>query len=335
MSSLKQNAPSPLVIFAALNAFQRATSLRAGIELEVFTHIAAGANTAAELAHCAQASEKGMRILCDYLTISGFLTKQDHSYALTPDSAFFLDKKSPAYFGSVALFLTHPTQIANYLDLVPAVRKGGSVGHGNMDPENPLWVEFAKNMAPMSAAGAAELARLVAIHQMPMKVLDISAGPGAYGIEIAKLNPAAEIYAQDWKNVLEVSAEHARDAGVGNRYHTLPGSAFDVDYGSGYDLVLLPNFLHHFDAPTIVQLLKKVHAALKPGGRVATVEFVPNDDRVTPPQEAAFSLMMLGSTEGGDAYTFKELDAMFRQAGFGVSTTQPLGPQTLLLTSFE
>jgi len=66
---------------------------------------------------------------------------------------------------------------------------------------------------------------------------------------------------------------------------------------------------------------------------VATVEFVPNDDRISPPMAASFSLMMLGSTEGGDAYTFKELDAMFRDAGFGESTAQELGPETLILTT--
>ena len=99
------NHPSPLLIFDALNGFQRATSLKAAIELEVFTHIAAGANQAAEIAQRAQTSEKGMRILCDFLTINGFLTKEGGAYGLTPDSAFFLDRKSPAYFGSVALRL--------------------------------------------------------------------------------------------------------------------------------------------------------------------------------------------------------------------------------------
>ena len=53
--------------------------------------------------------------------------------------------------------------------------------------------------------------------------------------------------ALDWASVLEVAKENAQAAGVADRYTTLEGSAFDVDYGSGYDLVLLTNFLHHFD----------------------------------------------------------------------------------------
>jgi 2-polyprenyl-3-methyl-5-hydroxy-6-metoxy-1,4-benzoquinol methylase len=329
-------SPTPFRLFGALSAYQLTLAIKSGVELEVFTHIADGATTVSDIARRANASDKGIRILCDFLTIQGFLTKENGAYGLAPDASLFLNKRSPAYMGSAALFLAHSSHIQNYLDLTASIRKGGTVHQGNMDPENPIWVDFARYMAPMSALGAGALARVVATPGTPQKVLDIAAGSGAYGVEIAKLNPQAQVYGQDWKNVLTVSAETARAAGVGDRYHTIPGSAFEADLGSGYDLVLLPNFLHHFDHPTNVALLKRIRAALKPGGRVATVEFVPNEDRVTPPMSASFSMMMLGSTAGGDAYTFNELAAMFRDAGFSRSTQRelPPSPQTLVLTEY-
>jgi cyclopropane fatty-acyl-phospholipid synthase-like methyltransferase len=126
--------------------------------------------------------------------------------------------------------------------------------------------------------------------------------------------------------VLEVAKENAQKAGVADRYSTIEGSAFDVEYGSGYDLVLLTNFLHHFDAPTCETLLRKVHAALADGGRSVTLEFVPNEDRVTPPDAAGFSMMMLTTTPSGDAYTFAELERMAANAGFSRSTLYPLPP---------
>jgi predicted methyltransferase len=89
--------------------------------------------------------------------------------------------------------------------------------------------------------------------------------------------------------------------GVADRYHLLPGSAFETDFGIGYDLVLIANFLHHFDPPTCTAFMRKVHTALKPGGRAAIAEFVPNPDRLTPPTAAAFSMMMLATTPAGDA----------------------------------
>src|SRR5438477_458427 len=89
-STTPTQEPNPLLIFEALNAYQRATALKAAIELEIFTHIGAGATAAPEIARRAQASEKGTRIICDFLTIQGFLTKQGTAYGLTPDSAVFL-----------------------------------------------------------------------------------------------------------------------------------------------------------------------------------------------------------------------------------------------------
>jgi ubiquinone/menaquinone biosynthesis C-methylase UbiE len=92
--------------------------------------------------------------------------------------------------------------------------------------------------------------------------------------------------------VLEVAQQNAQAMSIADRYHLLPGSAFEIDFGSGYDLALITNFLHHFDPPTCTTFMRKVHAALVPAGRVAIAEFVPNPDRVTPPTAAAFSMMM-------------------------------------------
>lgn len=329
-------APNPMVIFDALNAYQKTMALKGAIELDIFTHIAEGAQTAVEIADRSNVSERGVRILCDFLTIHGFLTKTGSRYGLTVDTATFLDRNSPAYIGRAASFLAHERHMAHFRDVAAAVRKGGAVDAGNMGPDDPVWVEFAESMEQM-AGGIGKLVapRVAAEPGKPMKVLDIAAGHGLFGIEVALRNPAAEVYAVDWRNVLEVAARNAAKAGVASRFHAIAGSAFEVDLGSDYDLVLLPQFLHHFNHSTNVRLLKRIRAAMKPGGLLATVEEVPNEDRVSPPI-AVFSMMMLCSTPAGDAYTFRELDAMFREAGFGESVAKNLEPSfvTLILTKY-
>jgi ubiquinone/menaquinone biosynthesis C-methylase UbiE len=114
----------------------------------------------------------------------------------------------------------------------------------------------------------------------------------------------------------------------------LPGSAFEADYGGGFDIVLLTNFLHHFDIPTCEGLLHKVYQALKDGGRAVTMEFVPNDDRVSPPAAAAFSLIMLATTPSGDAYPFSQYEQMFQRAGFARSEIRSLerSPQSVIIS---
>ena len=318
MASTPQPQVSPALFFKTVNAYQETEALRAAIQLDLFTAIDEGAQDPAAIAARCHAAPRGVRILCDYLTIIGFLTKEGTDYRLTSDTAFFLSRKSPANITSTMGFLHEAKLTARFSNLADVVRKGGALDdRGTMAPDDSIWVEFARSMAPMMMMPAQMIAQILnAGERAEWKVLDIAAGHGLFGIMVARTNPNAQVYAVDWAKVLEVAQTNAIKAGVSARYHTIPGSAFEVDFGSGYDIVLLTNFLHHFSPAVNETLLRKVYAAMKPGGRAATLEFVPNDDRVSPPGAAAFSLMMLGSTEEGDAYTFAELDSMFRNAGF-------------------
>ena len=329
MSTSAAQQPSPQLFFQTINAHQRTEALKGAIELEVFTAIGEGNTTAAQIAERCQASEKGTRILCDFLTIHGMLTKDGDQYGLTLDSATFLDKRSPAYLGGTVEFLCSPMLTEGSKHIAEAVRKGGTVmeNDGTIGPENPVWVKFARAMGAMMALPAQLMAKLVDPNpDRKLKILDIAAGHGLFGIAFATNNPQAEITAVDWTAVLAVAKENAQKTGVSDRYHTIEGNAFDVEFGTGYDLVLLTNFLHHFDPPTCETLLRKVHTALADGGRAVTLEFIPNDDRVSPPDAAGFSMMMLTSTPSGDAYTFPELEKMFANAGFSRSTLHPLPP---------
>jgi len=309
--------PTPERFFNAINAYEQTEAMKAAVELEIFTAIDEGNTTAATIAKRCEAAERGVRTLCDFLTIHGFLTKEGAQYALAPDSALFLNRHAPAYIGTAIEFLLTPRLREGHARLTEAVRRGGSaLGEGTLEPENPDWVKFAQAMMPLMHMPAEIMAAELLKGGEAHKVLDIAAGHGIFGISAAIQNPAAHIYASDWKNVLEVASKNAQAMGVADRYHLLPGSAFETDFGSGYDLVLITNFLHHFDSPTCTTFMRKVHAALNPGGRAAIAELVPNPDRVSPPTAAAFSMMMLATTPSGDVYTFAELESISKSAGF-------------------
>jgi len=326
---------TPAIVFDLLQAHHKTAALRAAIELEIFRAIGQCPGDVASIARHANASERGIRILCDFLVVNGLLTKENGCYRHTPTSAAFLDPASPSCLASITHFLSRPELLQPYEHLADVVRKGRTTlpGEGTVEPENPVWVEFAQNMAPMMAPMTGPLGAIVLDGKKgPMRVLDIAAGHGLFGIEIAKQNPHAQVTGLDWAPVLRVALDNARKAGVEDRYEMLPGSAFEVDFRGPYDAVLLTNFLHHFDFETCIGLLKKVRGSLKPGGIAATLEFVPNDDRVSPPVPAAFAMTMLGTTVAGDAYTFSELAEMHRQAGYGevIAHPVPLSPHTIV-----
>jgi hypothetical protein len=180
-------------------------------------------------------------------------------------------------------------------------------------------------------------AHLVAQHAgdpAPRHVLDIAAGHRLFGIAFGRRFPECRVTGLDWSTVAAIAREHAAAAGLAERYSTITGSAFEVAWGEGYDLLLLPNFLHHFDQTGCIAILRRAHAALAPGGRVAIVEWVPHEDRVSPPAAALFAVTMLLTTPAGTAYTAAELAAMLAEAEFAPSGVTPLDPtpMTLLLS---
>jgi 2-polyprenyl-3-methyl-5-hydroxy-6-metoxy-1,4-benzoquinol methylase len=322
--------PNPVQIFSTIQGYQRAYALKAAVDLDLFTAIAKGSYTAAEIAQACNAAERGVRILSDALVVMGFLTKTGNRYSLTPDTAFFLDSRSPAYLGLAFNFMMHPTQLAHFEHLGAAVRNGGSSdADSTLAPDDPIWIEFARGMAPLMMPAAQAIAGILATElgsRPQAKILDIAASHGLFGVTVAQRLPKAHIYALDWGNVLQVAKENAVKQGLGDRYHLLPGSAFEVDYGTGFDAILITNLLHHFEPTANEKMLKKAHAALNPGGQVVILEFVPNDDRLSPPVPAMFSLTMLGSTPHGDAYTFAEYGTMCRNAGLETPRLIPLEP---------
>jgi O-methyltransferase domain/Dimerisation domain len=310
--------------------YQNSATLKASLELDVFTAIGEGSTDAAALAARCNAAPRGIVALCDSLVVMGFLTKLSGNYALSPDAALFLDRRSQMCIAGIHEFLAAPEMVTlAFQDPAGAVRRGGAPGLANVAPDHPIWVRFARAMGPFMQLDA----KLVAEHAggEPRRVLDISASHGLFGIAFGQRFPECHITGLDWSAVVAVARENADAAGMADRYDTIAGNAFEVAWGKDYDLVLLPNFLHHFDAASCTAILRRAHAALSPGGRVAIVEWVPNEDRISPPVPALFTMTMLLTTPAGTTYTVAELAAMLTDAGFGSPEVMPLVPTPLTL----
>jgi SAM-dependent methyltransferase len=328
---------NPAPIFECFSAYQKTAAMQAAVDIGLFTAIAAGGPggghvTAAQAAKVCSASTKGVRILCDYWAVNGLLTKTGDTYSLTPEAAMFLDQKSPAYIGGVLGFINGPIT-PFFAQLTEAVRRGGVAGAGSVQPEFEGWVSFATQMGAMMRPSAEAIAQLLG--SVNGRALDIAAGHGLFGIVLAQKNPGLKVTALDWPKVLEVAKRHADQMGVGDRYSLIAGDAFTVDMQGPYDIVLLTNLLHHFNTQQCTALLKRIRTVLRPGGKLVTLEFVPNADRMTPPLSATFPLVMLATTAEGDAYTFAELEGMLRIAGFNTNTLHhpPEAPQQIIIST--
>lgn len=324
-------------VFEIATAYRKTAALIAAVKLDIFTAIGSETVSVEGLVSKTGASARGLRMLCDYLTTLDLLKKDNSHYLLTNTARTFLDEASPFAMGGSVEFLAAPEMIDLFLgDPAAYVRRGGSDGLAQVSPDSPIWVRFAKAMMPF----AAPVAKRVAVHlstlsEPPYTVLDIAAGHGLYGIEVAKAFPDTLVTAIDWAEVLAVAKTNAEAAGVADRIRMVPGNALDLDWGGDFDLILLPNFLHHFDFDTCTSLLRKVKANLAAGGQALSVDFVPNEDRVSPPIPVMFAFQMLATTPGGEAYTTSELDKIAKNAGFLGARTRSLAPTPESLIIFD
>ena len=319
---------TPDLFFETIKAYQKTAALKTALELDLFTAIAKGQTTPSQLAQSCQADARGLRILCDYLTVKGFLIKSGEAYQLTPSTHTFLNQNSPKYIGSAIAFLLSAPMQAAFQNLTSAVQKGGTAlpQEGTLSPNHPAWTAYAKGMAPVMQLPAQLLAKHLDPHaNKPLAILDIAAGHGLFGLAFAHQNPHATITAIDWPNVLTIAQNHAKERGLSDRFTTISGNAFDTNFHGPHDIAILANILHHFDHNTCITILKKVNNSLAPNGRVAILEFIPNTDRITPPEDAAFALVMLATTPKGDVYTFEELTTMCQEANFSHTTFHALG----------
>jgi len=205
------------------------------------------------------------------------------------------------------------------MQLPEIVRTGKPAAKVNDQSEGAaFFAEFVESLFPISFAAATALGEHLGIPKAssPVHVLDIGAGSGVWGIALAKLSPWVRIRAVDWPQVLEVTRRVAARHGLADRLTTAAGDFSEADFGTGHQVATIGHILHSEGVDRSKHLLRKVFAALAPGGTVAIQEFVPNDERTGPPHTLIFAVNMLVNTEAGDAFTFAEMSAWLQEIGF-------------------
>ncbi len=317
--------PSSMQISHDLMAFAwRGHALAAAVELDLFSRIAEGNNTAQKIAAAAGTAEDATRRLLDALVALGYLKKSNQSYRLTSGAAEYLVRGKPLYMGDNAQLGKMLT--AAWSTLPDVVRSGRPFTSGVSEQQRQ---EFFARLVPalfannFNAAGAA-VARLTPKEKAGIKrVLDIGAGSGAWSIPFARELRKARVTVVDYAAVAKVAREYAERWGVGDKYEYVEGDLNQVEFGSGFDLAILGHILHGGAPEWARGLLRRCCAALNPGGMLLIAEFVPNDERTGPDTALLFGLNMLISTEAGDVYTMREYRQWLKEAGFRKVTTIP------------
>ena len=309
--------------------------LETAIEHKMFDLLDAGPKTAQELATAAGTSAHGTRILLNGLIALEMISKDaDGRYALTAESAAFLVSGKPSFFGGMIRH-TNKQLLPKWMQLTEIVRTGKPAHAVNQEGDgSAFFAEFVEAIFPNSypaAVAAAEHLKL-AEADATVKVLDIAAGSGVWGIALAQKSPKVLVTAVDWPAVLPVTRKIAARFGLADRFKYSAGDLRSADFGSGHNIATLGHILHSEGESNSRSLLKKVFAALAPGGKIVIAEMLADDDRKGPSHALIFAMNMLVNTDHGDTYSFNEIAGWLREAGFVRPRTLDVpGPSPLIL----
>lgn len=309
--------------------------LEAAVRHRVFDVLDNGAATVDWVSAQTGASLRGLGAIMNALIGLELLTRDSQGrYALTPESAKYLVRGKPDYRGGMSLH-TSTQLLPKWMQLTEIVRTGKPAGSVNREETGAAFFQqFVEDLFPLGYAAAQKLADTlgVADSKKPVRVLDLAAGSGVWGIALAEKSPQVRVTAVDWPGVLPVTRRVAERRGVAERLQFVGGDLLQADFGSGYDIAILGNILHSEGEARSRALLGKTFAALVQRGTVVIAEPLVNEERTGPPAALIFAVNMLVNTDEGDAFSFGEISRWLLEAGFRNSrTVESSGPSPLIL----
>ena len=300
-------------------------ALTAAVDLALFTHLANGAQTAAEVAVAAGATERGVRMILDALASLQLLTKEDGRYYLTPETETYLVQGKEKYQGTI---IQHTNMLWNSFGrLTDVVRTGQpqfAVDEEGAGPD--FFAELVSQIFSMSYPGARVAAQALGVGERwsGLCVLDIGAGSAAWSLAMLERDPSARAVAMDWPHVLEVTRQFVDRFGFADRYEYLAGNLREVDFGEArFDLAILGHICHSEGAENSQALFRRIARALRPGGRLLIADMVPDEERRGAVFPLMFAINMLVHTVSGDCFTLSEYTTWLREAGFSAVSTLP------------
>jgi hypothetical protein len=286
----------------------------AALRLGVLNAFSDGPLTAHEVATRIEADERGTALLLEALAAIGYVRKRGDRYANTAMTAKWLPLLADGF-----PFMERSV-IEDWDDLEGAVRRGGpQTTHYELRSQDTVWWrQFQRGMMAIARMTSESIVSKVKLPPTARQLLDVGGGHGLHAINFCRRYPQLSATIFDWPQALEITREVVACEAMEGRVTTQAGDFWQDGLGSGYDVALVFNIVHGYQADQNVELLRKVAAALNRSGTVVIFDQVVGR-AMGPTARAVASLqglnLFIGS--GGQTYSFHEIAGRLDAAGFG------------------
>jgi hypothetical protein len=259
-------------------------------------------------------------------TALGFLSLQDKLYALTPLSEDYLLEKSPNYFGFFWDMMIDNSEVFSYENLERAVLTdcpqayGGGDIYRSHEDQAELARRFTRGMHSISMTLAQAWPNIANLSTSRL-MLDIGGGSGAHSIGAVLASPDLQAMVLDLQPICEVAQEFIAKYGLQERIGTRVADMWKDPFPRA-DLHFYSNIYHDWPLERCNFLTEKSFESLEPGGRLIIHDVLYNDEKTGPFAPAAYSMLMMGWTEG-KSYSALEMSQMLDRAGFKEIRSHP------------
>ncbi len=317
MKKLKAN---PLVsddsvqaILGIAKAYQKSKVLLTALELDIFTALGDSEKTSDELSSELNAQPEALEKLLNALCSLNLLVKHINTYQNTAGTARFLVRGKDEYIGS----LNHIANLwETWGELTEVVKTGKSSKYKSLDEKDSAWIkDYVDSLHAQSSMKAPDIISLLDLKGVK-RVLDIGCGSAIYCIAFVKAKPDLKAVAFDHPNIIRETQKYIEYENLNSRIEPISGDALTDEFGDGFDLIFISDLISQYSLFENIDIFKRAHAALNPGGKLVVQDYIIDDDKLGPLKAVMESINMLVNTPTGNIYTQTDLWIMMKEAGF-------------------
>lgn len=270
--------------------------------------------------------ERKCRIVLDALAAVGLLAKVDGGYCNAESTNRYLVTSSDSYIGAIIDHQRLQWQLWRRMgDVLAADAPIDAQQELRLAKDSAANAAFNRAMVQLSRDNVADVLALPDLARA-QRVLDLCGGHGTYLAALARKHPGLTGEVWDLGTARELAQQTFADYGVEDRlvFKTQnvlePGAFKEVSAGA----CMLNDCLHYFDEAEVRTVIGHVSGVVEPGGLLVVMTMTLDDDRVTPPSAAGFSLHMMLNTSHGGLHPTPWIESVMHEAGFDVER-RPLG----------